>query len=104
MPWRQLLPMVVVANVASALVGLVVTWPVMYSHAGVSFLIENVPWILAMAFVTALVLGINVVIEYSVSVRGWVVARGRRVVLGFIVANMLSLVMLVVTGSTRLRL
>lgn len=98
----RLLKVVILANVASALVGFLVTWPMVFWEQGIEALVHGKT--LSILFIAALIFLANVSVEYIVSIKWLEVSRQRAAVIGFVAANAASFVILVVAGFTLLRI
>lgn len=80
--------MVVVSNLASALIGLLLTWPFVFWESGVTRLAAMAP--VSIFTVLFAIFVLNVVIEYAVSVRWLRVQKSNTALGSFILANALS--------------
>lgn len=99
---HRLLKVVILVNVASALVGFLVTWPMVFWEQGIEVLVHGKT--LSILLIVALIFLVNVSVEYIVSSRWLGVSRQRVAVIGFVVANAASFVVLVAAGFTLLRI
>ena len=91
-PVRTLI-VTVASNLASALLGFIVTWPATFYEPGINILAYGAP--LSVFLIVGLILALNIVIEYEVACRLLDYSRSRRVLLSFVVANVLSFAIVV---------
>jgi len=98
----HLLKIVVLANLASAFIGFIATWPAVYWEKGVGALVKGGTF--SVVSIVALIFVVNVTIEYFVSVNWLNVPRRTSNVVGFVVANLASFAVLVMAGFSQLRI
>lgn len=88
MPVLPLARVVVLSNLASTLIGLMLTWPLVFWEAGVTRLAAMAPLsIFATLFVIFLV---NIGVEYVVAIRWLRVKRSNTAIASFLLANTVS--------------
>lgn len=99
LPRSRLFRVVLIANFASAVVGIIATWPVVFWEKGVDAFVNYESAIFG---IIALIFVGNVLIEYTVSVRWLGIPRGTDTLGSLFIANMISFIILVATGLTLL--
>jgi hypothetical protein len=99
---RELMKLVAITNVASAVIGFLVTWPLVFWDKGIEVLVHGE--FLAVVSVAIVIFAVNVAIEYVVALKWLNVSRQGFAVLGFLIANAASFAILVAAGFSILRL
>lgn len=85
--------MVVLSNLASALIGLLLTWPLVFWEIGVTRLAAMGP--AAIVGVLVVIFAVNVLVEYLVGLRWLGVQRSGRSLASFVLANTASYALVV---------
>ena len=101
-PPMELVKIVLIANAASALVGFLVTWPLVFWERGIEALVKG--GFLSVLLIAALIFVLNVAIEYAVSVKWLGVPRKGVALIGYVLANAASFAILVAAGLSALRI
>jgi len=88
MPVVPLTRIVVASNFASALIGFVLTWPLVFWESGVTQLAAMAPS--SIFLVLFIIFALNIAIEYAASVRRLKLQKSNSALGSFIIANALS--------------
>lgn len=91
-----------VTNGASAALGFVVTWPVVFYERGIELALNSPR--LSVLGIVVLIVALNIVVEYCVAATWCSLARSRAVIGNVIVANLLSFALVVVAIPTWFRM
>lgn len=96
---REVSKIVLMSNAASAIVGLITLWPVVYWDRGISTLARSQEiFLISFPSILLLIVVINVAIEYGVSARWLGVSRKGYALLGYVLANVASFLILMYAG------
>lgn len=101
LPTLQLTKVIVISNLASAFIGYIATWPAVFWEKGILFFIDYEIW--SVSLIAILIFSVNVAIEYFVSVYWFQVQRKTSNLVGYIAANLVSFVILVLAGAQFIR-
>lgn len=96
---RKAIGVSVVTNAISAVLGFLATWPVVFYEGGIDLAVRTLGGISIVAIV-AVVVALNIAVEYWVAVRLCCLPRSRRVIGNVVVANLLSFMLIVVSIPT----
>ena len=100
LPPLKLFKVVLLSNVASAVVGFLATWPMIFWEQGIEFLAHGA--LISVLGIVALIFVGNVFIEYIVSVKWLGVPRQRNTLRAVFAANAVSFVILAIAGFSLL--
>lgn len=100
---RRAVGVSLVTNAASAALGFLVTWPVVFYERGIELVFRTLGGVSVFA-IAVLVVALNIVLEYWVAVRWCSLPRSRPVVGNVVLANLLSFVLIVVSIPTWFKL
>lgn len=96
----RIVPIMVVANLVSAVLGFVLTWPLVYWDVGIELMVNLRAFGILLTFM--ITIAINILIEYWVLSRWYAIARGKVLAVGLMLANIASFLILVTAAQLNL--